>query len=63
MSLLDVLIAPGALVGTVVGAMVAVGIGRFFPEHDLTLLQMFAVVAGFLVGLVLDLAGGPKVKK
>ena len=43
--------------GTVVwDSMAAVAIGRFFPEHDLTFLQMLVAVGGFLAGVVLDLS-------
>jgi len=56
MSLLDLVVSPTVLVGTVVGVMAAVAIGRFFPEHDLTFLQMLVAVGGFLAGVVLDLS-------
>ncbi len=63
MSLFDLVVSPSVLIGTVVGAGAAVAIGRFFPEHDLTFLQMLAVVAGFVTGVVLDLVSGPRLRK
>ena len=57
MSLPDLLVSPSVLIGTVVAVMAAIAIGKFFPEHDLTFLQMLMAVAGFVTGVVLDLSG------
>ena len=46
MSLIDVLIAPGAAVGCVVGIGVAAMLHWFFPERDLLYLQATLVVVG-----------------
>ena len=51
------LVSPSVLIGTVVGVMAAVAIGKFFPEHDLSFLQILVAVGGFLIGVVLDLGG------
>ena len=54
MAILDLLASPGVLVGTVVGVCAAVALGKMFPSHDLTFLQLFLSVLGLVVGLVLD---------
>lgn len=63
MSLLDLVISPSVLVGTVIGAMGAVAIGKLFPEHDLSFFQALVALAGFLVGIVLDLTGKSRREK
>ena len=56
-SLLELIVPPSVLIGTVIGVTAAVVIGKFFPEHDLSFLQALPAVGGFLVGIVLDLGG------
>ena len=63
MSVLDVVVSPAVLVGTVLGAGMAVGIGKLFPEYDLTFLQMLVVVGGLLVGVVFELIDGAPPRK
>jgi len=35
--------------------MATVAIGKFFPDHDLSFLQILVAVGSFLIGVVLDL--------
>ena len=44
MSLLELIVSPSVLIGIVIGVTAAVAIGKFFPEHDLSLLQALAAV-------------------
>ena len=63
MNISDFLVSPSVLIGTVVGVMAAVAIGKFFPEPDLSFLQILVAVGGFLIGVVLDLGGKSRSEK
>jgi zinc transporter ZupT len=43
-----------AVIGTVIGVLVAGVLAKVFPEQDLLVLQAGLVAAGCLVGVVLD---------
>jgi hypothetical protein len=63
MSILDLLVSPGVLIGTVIGVFAAVALGKMFPAHDLTFIQLLIAVGGFVVGLVLDVGVGRRHNK
>ena len=54
MSILDLIVGPGAAIGCLFGIAVAVSLHWLFPEKDLVTLQALIVVATTAIGMILE---------
>jgi len=50
----EFLVAPGGFIGALAGLLPAAALHWLFPDRDLALFQALLVVAGFVVGLVVE---------